>query len=219
MSFLQKPLSLAEGDFALPLHDQRRTQLRLRSVRAQDHARAARNARPEPLVPGVQRGRAGAGRNDRPVHQDVRALRLPPRGVLSLLRHGRGDADRLRRIQGGPAGGAHVRRRSPGKQPGGRRPGRRRGRPRAGRQRRQTARPADCHCSSRKHDEAGARPGRRDLGQRPQRGAGLLEPPGRNRAHVPRLPERHRRRARSCGPATWASCRTASCSSPAGSKT
>jgi len=31
--------------------------------------------------------RAGAGGNDRPVHGDVRAVRFPPRGVLSVLWH------------------------------------------------------------------------------------------------------------------------------------
>ncbi len=41
----------------------------------------------------------------------VRAVRLSSRGVLSLLRHGRSDADRLRRVQGGAAGRTHVRRR------------------------------------------------------------------------------------------------------------
>ena len=65
-------------------------------------------------------------------------------------------------------------------------------------------------------DLAAGRPGRRDLGLRPQRGPGLLEAARGDRAHVPRLSERHRRRALSCAPATWASCRTANCSSPAG---
>ena len=68
----------------------------------QDHARATRHARSEQLAAGVQRRRAGAGRNARPFHQDVRALRIPPRGVLSLLRHGRSDADRHRRLQDVP---------------------------------------------------------------------------------------------------------------------
>ena len=35
-------VSLAAGDFELPRHDQRRAEFRLRPVRAQDHARAAR---------------------------------------------------------------------------------------------------------------------------------------------------------------------------------
>ncbi len=47
---------------------------------------------------------------------------------------------------------------------------------------------------------------------------GYWKRPGRNRAHVPR-PSGGRRRARICAPATSASCKTASCSSPAGSKT
>ena len=40
----------------------------------QGHARAAADARPEQLAAGVQRRRAGAGRDDRPVHQ-VRSSR------------------------------------------------------------------------------------------------------------------------------------------------
>ena len=57
---------------------------------------------------GAEPVRAGdAGR----LCRGLRALRLPPRGVLSLLRAGRGHADRLRRLRRRAAGGPHVRRR------------------------------------------------------------------------------------------------------------
>ena len=70
-------------------------------------------------------------------------MRIPPRGVLSVLRHGRGDADRLGRLQDGAAGGPLVRR------PGAREQSvvdavaRRRRRSGAGRLRRHAARPGD----------------------------------------------------------------------------
>ena len=71
--------------------------------------------RSELLVLGVQRRRAGASGNDRRLLRSLRAVRLPPRGVLSLLRLGRGDADRHRRLQERAAGGPFVRREGPGK--------------------------------------------------------------------------------------------------------
>ena len=99
MTLLAEAVPLAVGDLAVPRHDQRRAELRLRSVRPQDHARAAEDARSEQLARGVQRRRAGAGRNARRLRRGLRAVRLPPRGVLSVLRPGRGHADRLRRIR------------------------------------------------------------------------------------------------------------------------
>ena len=114
-------VSLAAGDFALSLHDQRRAELCLRLVRREGHARTTGHARPEQLAAGVQRRRAGAGRNARPFYQGVRAVRFPPRGVLSLLRHGRIDVDHHRRLQECAAGGPLVRHQGAGKQPGGRR--------------------------------------------------------------------------------------------------
>ena len=44
-SFLQRPSPLAGSDLALQSHDERRTQLRLRVVRSQDHGRGRRGAR------------------------------------------------------------------------------------------------------------------------------------------------------------------------------
>ena len=49
MSFLQKPFRWLQAISKYRVHDQRRAELCLRPVRAQDHARTARHARPEPL--------------------------------------------------------------------------------------------------------------------------------------------------------------------------
>ena len=97
MSFLQKPYPLAVGDQPVPGQHQRRPELRLRFVRSQDHARTAENPRSEQLARGLQRRRTGAGRNARRLRRGLRAVRLPPRGLLSLFRPGRGYADRLGR--------------------------------------------------------------------------------------------------------------------------
>ena len=61
--------------------------------------------------------------------------------------------------------------------------------------------------------------GGRDLGLGPQRRRRLLEPPRRERADLRRHVRAARGRAPSCAPAISASLRTASCSSPAGSRT
>ena len=61
MTLPAEAVSLALGDQSLSRHDQRRAELRLRSVRPQDHPRAAKDARPELLERGLQRRRAGAG--------------------------------------------------------------------------------------------------------------------------------------------------------------
>ena len=64
---------------------------------------------------------------------------------------------------------------------------------------------------------------RRDLGARRQRRHGLLAQPGADGAHVRRRARQIRRpehrRDPGCGPETWASCPTASCSSSAASRT
>ena len=60
---------------------------------------------------GLQRRRAGARRDARALRRGLRPLRLPPRGVLPLLRPGRGDAVRRRRRRGA-ASGRPTRRRS-----------------------------------------------------------------------------------------------------------
>ncbi len=119
--FLAEARAVAAGDLAVGPHDQRRAELRLRPVREKVTAEQKRSLGSEPLDAGVQRGRAGAGRHDRPVQQGVRRVRLPPRGVLPVLRPGRGDADRHRRVQAVAAGGAIVRRRGAGKARGRRR--------------------------------------------------------------------------------------------------
>ena len=118
MTFLQKPYRWLSAIIRFARHDQRRAELRLRSLRPQDHARAAKNARPEQLEARLQRGRAGPRGDARPLCRSLRAVRFPPRGVLSLLRPGRGDADRLRRIRRPAAGGAELRRPSPVGRPG-----------------------------------------------------------------------------------------------------
>ncbi len=173
----------------------------------------------QPLGLGVQRRRAGAGRDDRAVHQDVRAVRFPPRGVLSLLRHGRSHAAGLGRLPRGAAGDPLVRRPRAGKPPGGRRPGGRRGRARARRLRRQSARSADRH----------RQPGNALPPPRPTRWARFGSPgpawrkaigiaarkPSARSAPIWPTPAK----GPSCAPATSAFSRTANCSSPAASKT
>ena len=89
---------LAVGHLALPRHQRRRSELRLRALHREGHARAAEATRSEQLEAGLQRGRAGACGNAAAVCRDVRALRFPGRGLLSVLWAGRGHAHRFRRI-------------------------------------------------------------------------------------------------------------------------
>ena len=222
MAFLQRPFRWLQAISRYRGHDQRRAELRLRSVRPQDHARATRQARPEQLGPGVQRRRAGASRNARRFAEDVRALRLPPRGVLSLLRPGRSDADGLRRLQSRPcpscrtfdAKSTRKRRRadrcladgSQGAASWSAAAADAAGSEDRDRQSRNDARVAP-------HDEVGE-----IWVSGPSVAQGYWQPPRRNRTHLPRPIWPTRARGRSCAPATWASSRTANCSSPAGSR-
>ena len=89
------PGALAARDPALPRHDLRGAELRLRAVREAHRRRAARRAGPAFLAHGLQRRRAGAPRNAAPLHRTVRALRFPGKG------HGPGV--RPRRMHGRPA--------------------------------------------------------------------------------------------------------------------
>ncbi len=89
----------------------------------------------------------------------------------------------------------------------------------AGRLRRQPARRRDRDRQPRHDDALRRRRGGRNLGLRPQRRPRLLEPPRRHRRHVPRVSRPTAAAVPSCAPATSASCRMASCSSPAGSRT
>ena len=104
----------------------------------------------------------------------LRPLRLPAAGLLSLLRPGRGDADRQRRAglrRGGRAGVRGRGAREPPRRAGGRGQA-------AGGQRPVPRGPAAGGRRSRDRDPLPAGWGGRDLGGRPQRGAGLLEPAG-----------------------------------------
>ena len=89
---------LAVGHHALPRHHRRRSELRLRALHPEDHARAAEATRSEQLEAGLQRGRAGAGGNAAAICREIRPLRFPGRGLLSVLWAGRGHAHRFRRI-------------------------------------------------------------------------------------------------------------------------
>ena len=74
------------------------------------------------LVEGrFQRRRADSRRDDRAILREVRPVWFPPRGVLPVLRSGRGNADRFRGVRRGPAGDRTLRGRGPGERPGGRR--------------------------------------------------------------------------------------------------
>ena len=124
VAFLQKPLRWLQAISRHKATISGGPNFAFDSVRPQDHRRAEGDARPEQLELGLQRRRAGSRGNDRPIRRGVCALRLPPRGVLSLLWHGRGDADRLGRLQDAPARDSHVRRPGVGKQSGRRCPAR-----------------------------------------------------------------------------------------------
>ena len=151
------------------------------------------------------------------VRRDVRAVRLPAGGLLPLLRPGRGDAAGVRRVQGRAArssAGSTARRWRP-TAPCRRHPASDGARALVGCGA-DHARPADRHRRPEPADPRAGRPGRRDLGVGAERRAGVLAAQRRNGADVPRAACTTRARARSSGPATWASCTTASCSSPAG---
>ena len=114
-----------------------------------DHARTAEDARSFELAGRLQRRGAGPRRNDRRLLRSLRALRIPPRGVLSLLRIGRGHADRLRRIRPRTAGDSRLRCGRPRAPASHRRRARHRRRAALGRLREKPARPENRHRRSR----------------------------------------------------------------------
>src|SRR6185503_11026118 len=83
------PAALASGDLALRRNDQRRAELRVRSVRAKDLPRRAGGAGPEHLAGGLQRRRADPAGYARTLCRGIWRVRFPPRGVLPLLWPGR----------------------------------------------------------------------------------------------------------------------------------
>ena len=179
--------ALASGHLTLPRHDERRPQLRLRAVRAQDwpaEQRAALDLSSWSVAfNGAEPVRAETLEQ---IRGGFRAVWFPPRSVLPLLRAGRSDADGFGRASRLARAGRRERlaptrsRRIVGRQ--GRR--RRRRRPRAGRLRRRRCSSSRSlivnpetldHCAPDEVGEiwvAGASVAAR-----------LLEPPGRDRAH------------------------------------
>ena len=190
------PDALAGGDLAHARGSQRRAQLRLRSVRAQEQPGRAGATRSVVVGGGLQRRRAGARRDAGPLRRGVRAGRLPRRGAVSVLRAGRVDADRDRRAaaDGGADGAGRARRAGPGARGRGRRGwwcGAGRG-CRAGRLRARVRRRRDRDRG--RGDRPALRTGRagRDLAGRRQRGGRLLRPAGGDRARVRRQDRRRR---------------------------
>ena len=115
--------ALARGDLAAPRHGDRRAELRLRPVRAEDSRRGSRRARSRVVARRAERRRGRARRDDRPLHHAVRAGRLPAGGAASGLRPGRGQPVRHRPAARTTARGraARVARRSSGPAPSSRR--------------------------------------------------------------------------------------------------
>ena len=117
--------SLAAGHHQVRRDDQRRAELRLRPVHRQDHRRPARGARPE--LRGRSRSTAPSRCGPRRCARFTERFGpygFRPRDALSVLRHGRDDADRHRQLQGPAADRPHVRR-----PPARRQAGRRRSKP------------------------------------------------------------------------------------------
>ena len=155
-------------------HHQRGAQLRLRLVRAEDYARATRLARPEQLEGGIQRRGARSGGDDRALCRGIRAVRFPSRGLFSLLRPGRGDLDRIGRVcRRGPRGPL-VRRCRDRRQASHPTPARRRGIPEIGWVWPDGGRSGDCDRRSRDAHNLPRRADWGGLGERSQRGPGIL---------------------------------------------
>jgi acyl-CoA synthetase (AMP-forming)/AMP-acid ligase II len=206
---------LAAGHHEIWRHDQRRAELCLRAVYAQGSPTTSLKgldlSKWEVAFNGAEPVRADTLER---VQRAVRPLRLSARSVLSLLRHGRDDADRHRQLQG-PAARRSARSTAaswttqvvPVRLPACRRPGPGRLWPCAADEEVRIVDP-ETRASCRRSD-------RRNLGQQPQRRPRLLEQARGDRRDVPRALLRAPTKARSCGRATSASARR-SCSSPAG---
>ena len=102
--------ALAVGTARPSRNDLAGAQLRLRSVRQEDHRRRDPRPRPERVATGAQRLRAGQRGDDRTLQPPVRALRVPAGGHVSDVRarRGVGRADRRAR-RPAPATGARHR--------------------------------------------------------------------------------------------------------------
>ena len=176
-------------------------------------------ARPEPLAARLQRRRADPRRDPGAVRRRLRPVRLPARAVLPVLRPGRGDPDRLRRQLRGRPRRPGLPRRGPGAGPG-RAPWRPATRERAA----LWARVASCRSSG--WPSSIPRPAT----ELPAGQVGEIWVSGGSVAqgywgsqeeteHTFRRTAGRTAKGRSCAPATSASSRTASCSSPAASRT
>ena len=195
VAFLQRPLRWLRAISRTAGDDQRRAQLRLRPLRPQDDARAAGGARPEPL--------AVAFNGAEPIRAETLdrfAEAFAPCGFRReafLPCYGLAEATLL--VSGGPKSAPPVvravRPEALGAGPGRPRPRRRPAGAGAGRLRPGPRRPGGRDRRPRGPDPLPRRRGRRDLGLRPERRAGLLGPPRGDRAVVPRHPGRHRRGA------------------------
>jgi acyl-CoA synthetase (AMP-forming)/AMP-acid ligase II len=93
LDFLKRPIRC---DLAVPRDHRRGPGLRLCAVHAAVPSRRDRD-RSVVVAGRVQRRRADPARHAGPVLRDLRAPRVRADGVLSVLRPGRGDADRHRR--------------------------------------------------------------------------------------------------------------------------
>ena len=190
VAFLQRPRRWLEAIARYRRDHQRRAEFRLRAVRPADPSGRAGGARSLDLAGGVQRRRAGAGRDPGAVHRRLRAVRLSAGGVLSLLRPGRGDAVRLRAAAGRDPRPALLPCRGSGGEPGPGGGGRRAGNAETGRLRRGLARAAARHRRPGVGSRAATGPGGGDLGRRSERGRRLLGAAGEQRRDV----RRHARR-------------------------
>ena len=100
--------AVAGGDLAIPGDDERRSELRLRALRPADRRGAEGGAGPVVLDGRLQRRRARAGRDPGALHPGVRVPRVPPAGLLSLLRSGGIDPFRRRRLAAHRAADAEL---------------------------------------------------------------------------------------------------------------
>ena len=101
-AFLQKPPRWLQAISRHRRHAQRRRRTSPTTCACEKVTpEQRRGPRPQPLGARLQRRRADPARDAGAVRGGVRRVRLPARGVLSLLRPGRGDAHRRRRPEHG----------------------------------------------------------------------------------------------------------------------